>query len=188
MSDPSTHRSTGRPATTVDDAWRPWSHAWTKQVRTLTGRTDLTVLVAPGAGGGAPECFYPHLRRIEVDATYIADSPDIADPTRATHKRLVPTGVRAARARRRARRAQPLDRCARHAADPRTRRRPARGIPRRSQTAAAPPYGPAVAAAHRHHSARPRHRGGRRRLARRHAGGAAAGPRRRAHRHQQRRP
>ncbi|MEU8606655.1 VWA domain-containing protein [Actinoplanes sp. NPDC048791] len=92
MSDPSTHRSTGRPTATVDDAWKPWSQAWTKHIKTLTGRTDLHVLVAPGAGGGAPECFYPQLRRIEVDANYIADTPDIADPRRAAHKQTVPTG------------------------------------------------------------------------------------------------
>lgn len=92
MSDPSTHRSTGRPAVTVDDAWKPWSQAWTKHIKTLTGRTDLHVLVAPGAGGGAPECFYPKLRRIEVDANYIADTPDVADPKRGAHKQLVPTG------------------------------------------------------------------------------------------------
>ncbi|GAA3913812.1 VWA domain-containing protein [Actinoplanes auranticolor] len=92
MSDPSTHRSTGQPAATVDDAWKPWSQAWTKHIKTLTGRNDLHVLVAPGAGGGAPECFYPQLRRIEVNANYIADTPDIADPRRAAHKQQVPTG------------------------------------------------------------------------------------------------
>lgn len=92
MTDPTAHRSASQPLTQPDQAWRPWSDAWTKHARTLTGRTDLTVLVAPGAGGGAPECFYPALRRIEIDATYIADSPDVADPARAAHKRAVPTG------------------------------------------------------------------------------------------------
>ncbi|MGK5680197.1 VWA domain-containing protein [Actinoplanes sp. URMC 104] len=58
----------------------------------LTGRTDLHVHVAPGAGGGAPECFYPDLRRIEIDARYIADTPDVADPRKAGHKKIVPTG------------------------------------------------------------------------------------------------
>ncbi|WP_250008775.1 VWA domain-containing protein [Actinoplanes sp. M2I2] len=92
MPDPSTHRSTGQPAHTADDAWKRWSQAWTKHIPTLTGRDDLHVLVAPGAGGGAPECFYPHLRRIEVDAHYIADNPQVADPRRATHRTIVPTG------------------------------------------------------------------------------------------------
>jgi VWA domain-containing protein len=92
MANPSTHRSTARPATKTDDAWKPWSDAWTKHAKTLTGRTDLSVLVAPGAGGGAPECFYPNLRRIEVDAHYIADTPEVADPRRVAHRRVVPTG------------------------------------------------------------------------------------------------
>jgi hypothetical protein len=70
--------------------WQAWSRAWTRHVPRLTDRDDLTVLVEPGAGGGAPACFYPDQRRIEVDATYIGD-PTIADPNRAGHKNLVPT-------------------------------------------------------------------------------------------------
>jgi hypothetical protein len=73
-----------------DKAWQVWDQAWTKHITTLTGRSDLTVTVAPGAGAGAPACFYPDTRRVEVDATYVG-SPDIADPRRAAHKRLVPT-------------------------------------------------------------------------------------------------
>ncbi len=75
----------------ADPSWQQWSDAWTKHVPRLTGRTDLRVVVAPGAGGGAPACTYPDLNRIEVDATYIGD-PDIANPWRANHKQLVPTG------------------------------------------------------------------------------------------------
>ena len=48
MSDPSTHRSTGRPVAKADEAWKPWSQAWTKHITTLTGRTDLHVLVGKG--------------------------------------------------------------------------------------------------------------------------------------------
>ncbi|MER7894283.1 VWA domain-containing protein [Micromonospora sp. NPDC094482] len=73
-----------------DPAWRDWSDAWTRHIAVLTGHADLTVTVAPGAGGGAPACFYPHARRIEVDATHIG-APDIANPRRPGHKRLVPT-------------------------------------------------------------------------------------------------
>ncbi len=72
----------------TDPEWDAWSHAWTRHVPVLTGRTDLTVTVAPGAG--APACFYPDLRRIEVDAAYIG-APDVADPAKAGHKRVVPT-------------------------------------------------------------------------------------------------
>ncbi|MCX4387304.1 VWA domain-containing protein [Micromonospora peucetia] len=75
---------------TYDPDWREWSDAWTRHIPVLTGRTDLTVAVAPGAGGGAPACFYPDARRIEVDATHIG-APDITNPRRAGHKKLVPT-------------------------------------------------------------------------------------------------
>ncbi|MGW3890474.1 VWA domain-containing protein [Micromonospora chokoriensis] len=93
MSHPSTHLWSGAPPTPADASdWHDWSAAWTTHVPLLTGRTDLTVLVAPGAAGDAPECFYPDLNRIEVDATYIADRPDITDPAKARHKRIVPTG------------------------------------------------------------------------------------------------
>ncbi|GAA0902953.1 hypothetical protein GCM10009558_001270 [Virgisporangium aurantiacum] len=70
--------------------WADWDRAWTREVKKLTGRTDLTVVVALGAGGGAPACFYPAIRQVEVDATHIGD-PDVADPRRAAHKKLVPT-------------------------------------------------------------------------------------------------
>ncbi|SCL26045.1 VWA domain containing CoxE-like protein [Micromonospora nigra] len=93
MSHPSTHLQQGAPPTPAGASdWHDWSAAWTKHVPLLTGRTDLTVLVAPGAAGDAPECFYPDLNRIEVDATYIADRPDVTNPAKARHKRLVPTG------------------------------------------------------------------------------------------------
>lgn len=89
MPDPSTHRRAGTPRK-PDPAWAEWSHAWTRHIPTLTGRTDLKVVVAPGAGGGAPACYYPHHARIEVDAGHIGDDPGVADPWRAGHKRLVP--------------------------------------------------------------------------------------------------
>jgi len=77
------------PATRLDPAWGAWSAAWTRHITTLTGRQDLTVTVAPGAGGGAPACFYPNLAAVEVDATHIGD-PHIADPRRPGHKKKVP--------------------------------------------------------------------------------------------------
>jgi VWA domain containing CoxE-like protein len=93
---PLTHRQTGTPARArTDPAWQQWSDAWTRHVPTLTGRTDLTVTVAPGAGGGAPASFYPATGLIEVDATHIATdigTPDATNPRRAGHKHLVPTG------------------------------------------------------------------------------------------------
>jgi hypothetical protein len=87
---PRTHlQPTGRPVSTADD-WQPWSQAWTRLMPRLTGRADLSVVVAPGAGGGAPACFYPNERRVEVDAKHIG-TPDVADPRKAAHKNVVPT-------------------------------------------------------------------------------------------------
>ncbi|MEV4539339.1 vWA domain-containing protein [Asanoa sp. NPDC049518] len=91
MPDPRAHLDAGglHPG---DPAWQAWSDAWTRHIPRLTGRHDLTVVVAPGAAGDAPETFYPDHRRIEIDATYIADNPDVTNPRRAGHKHVVPTG------------------------------------------------------------------------------------------------
>lgn len=75
--------------TAADPRWRRWSTAWTKQITVLTGRTDLTVTVAPGAGRGAPACYIPTLAAVEVDADIIGD-PTVADPRRPGHKKHVP--------------------------------------------------------------------------------------------------
>ncbi|MBM0226140.1 VWA domain-containing protein [Micromonospora sp. ATA51] len=91
MPHPRTHLQAGTATTTaVGPDWQGWSDAWTGHIPVLTGRDDLTVTVALGAGGGAPACFYPDERRIEVDATHIG-TPDVANPRRAGHKKLVPT-------------------------------------------------------------------------------------------------
>jgi hypothetical protein len=75
--------------TRTDRAWLRWSAAWTTQVRVLTGRDDLSVTVAPGAGQGAPACHIPALAAIEVDAALIGD-PKVANPNRPGHKKQVP--------------------------------------------------------------------------------------------------
>jgi hypothetical protein len=87
------HLQHGQPdLTKVDPAWSDWNEAWTRQIEVLTDRRDLRVVVAPGAGGGAPACFYPDVRRVEIDAAYVADNPDITDPSKARHKTIVSTG------------------------------------------------------------------------------------------------
>ncbi|WP_428962975.1 VWA domain-containing protein [Micromonospora fluostatini] len=86
-----THQRPGRSHTSGDPDWQTWSDAWTRHVPVLTGRHDLTVTVAPGAAAGAPACFYPDQRRIEIDATHIG-APTVTDPRRPGHKKLVPTG------------------------------------------------------------------------------------------------
>ncbi|MET7403432.1 vWA domain-containing protein [Dactylosporangium sp. NPDC005572] len=78
------------PFTAAHPDWAEWDRAWTRHIAKLTGRTDLTVIVAPGAGGGAPACFYPATGRVEVDAIHIG-APDATNPRRAAHKKLVPT-------------------------------------------------------------------------------------------------
>ena len=78
-------------------------------IRAVTDRTDLTVVVAPGAGGGAPACFYP-ARHASKSTPPTSAHPTIANPHRAGHKRIVPHRLRAARPRSRPRRPQPLDR------------------------------------------------------------------------------
>jgi hypothetical protein len=57
------HRDPAAPAV-ADPAWLAWSKAWTKQAKTLTGRDDLTVTVAPGAGRGAPVPSWAAARRV----------------------------------------------------------------------------------------------------------------------------
>ncbi|MDG4803639.1 VWA domain-containing protein [Micromonospora sp. WMMD980] len=91
MPHPSAHRSTAAGGAPISDpGWLTWSDAWTRHLPTLTGRHDLTVHVAPGAGGGAPARFLPRAYRVEVDATYIG-APEITDPFKAGHKKAVPT-------------------------------------------------------------------------------------------------
>ncbi|MGC4885750.1 VWA domain-containing protein [Micromonospora sp. DT227] len=91
MPHPSTHRDpVAGTAPLSDSDWLAWSDAWTRHLPTLTGRHDLSAHVAPGAGGGAPARFLPRASRVEVDATYIG-APDITDPYKAGHKKVVPT-------------------------------------------------------------------------------------------------
>lgn len=77
------------PAAPPGSPWAPWSAAWTTQAAALTGRTDATVTVAPGAAGDSPARCYPATAEIEIDAGLIPD-PTIADPRRAGHKAKVP--------------------------------------------------------------------------------------------------
>jgi hypothetical protein len=87
----SAHQLSGlQDLTDADKAWAAWDKAWTKYVRRHAGRSDLTVVVAPDAGGGAPACFYPDHKRVEVNAAFLGGEPKIADPARAIHRQAVP--------------------------------------------------------------------------------------------------
>ncbi|GGJ89899.1 hypothetical protein GCM10010123_19640 [Pilimelia anulata] len=71
---------TGAPTAPVDPTWQRLSDAWTQQVPILADRTDLTVVVAPGAGHGSPACFFPLLNRIEVNGDHLGADPATVDP------------------------------------------------------------------------------------------------------------
>ncbi|WP_412538667.1 vWA domain-containing protein [Longispora sp. K20-0274] len=76
----------------VAPAWAALSAAWTTQVQTITGRGDLTVLVTPGAGHGAPACITLSDGVIEVDADYVSVDPTRVDATNAASRNLYPVG------------------------------------------------------------------------------------------------
>jgi Mg-chelatase subunit ChlD len=91
MPTPTSHTLPGTPSAPrgADPTWVVWGTAWTRHARRITGRADVSVTVAPGAAGDAPACCWPDTGRIEVNATLIG-RPDIADPRRAAHRRVVP--------------------------------------------------------------------------------------------------
>jgi hypothetical protein len=70
---------TARPAP-PKGAWLKLSAALAGQVPDIAGRPDLIVTCAPGAGHGAPACFFPALALIEVDGNCLGVDPATADP------------------------------------------------------------------------------------------------------------
>jgi hypothetical protein len=82
---------TARPAL-PKGAWLKLSAALASQVPAIAGRPDLIVTCAPGAGHGAPACFFPALALIEVDGTHLGvdpASPADRERYRATYARPV---------------------------------------------------------------------------------------------------
>ena len=57
----------------------------------LAERDDLTVVIAPGAGQGAPACLLPAHARIEIDGTHLGVDPATADPARPADRYRYPT-------------------------------------------------------------------------------------------------
>lgn len=64
----------------IDPAWLPWSQAFTRTARTLSGRKDLTVICTPGAGAGSPGLFTFSDATIEIDASVLRINPTQVDP------------------------------------------------------------------------------------------------------------
>ncbi|MFI7676432.1 VWA domain-containing protein [Actinophytocola sp. NPDC049390] len=60
--------------------WLTLSTALVDEVEVIADREDLLVTIAPGAGGGAPACFYPARALIEVDGTHLGVDPATVDP------------------------------------------------------------------------------------------------------------
>lgn len=64
--------------------WLSMSAAFGDEVPAIANRDDLVVTVAPGAGHGAPACFFPDLATIEVDGVHLA--PGVDPATVAPHR------------------------------------------------------------------------------------------------------
>lgn len=63
--------------------WLTLSAALADEVPVIADREDLLVSIAPGAGGGAPACFYPARALVEVDGDHLGVDPaNISDRTR----------------------------------------------------------------------------------------------------------
>ncbi|CRK57630.1 hypothetical protein [Alloactinosynnema sp. L-07] len=60
--------------------WSTLSAALADEVGVIADREDLLVTIAPGAGGGAPACFYPTRALIEVDGSHLGVDPATVDP------------------------------------------------------------------------------------------------------------
>ncbi len=60
--------------------WLSLSTALVDEVEVIADREDLLVTIAPGAGGGAPACFYPARALIEVNGTHLGVDPASVDP------------------------------------------------------------------------------------------------------------
>ncbi|NUT46336.1 MAG: hypothetical protein HOV94_03300, partial [Saccharothrix sp.] len=61
--------------------WLTLSAAFADEVPIIADRDDLLVTVAPGAGGGAPACFYPARALIEIDGDHLGVDPATVDPS-----------------------------------------------------------------------------------------------------------
>lgn len=70
--------------------WLALSAALADEVSVIADRDDLLVTIAPGAGGGAPACFYPARAVIEVDGAYLEVDPGTVDPANLSDRARYP--------------------------------------------------------------------------------------------------
>lgn len=72
--------ATGAAVLPARPEWLTLSTALVDEVEVIADREDLLVTIAPGAGGGAPACFYPARALIEVDGEHLGVDPATVDP------------------------------------------------------------------------------------------------------------
>ncbi|RAS58977.1 hypothetical protein C8D87_11630 [Lentzea atacamensis] len=70
--------------------WLALSAALADEVPVIADREDLLVTIAPGAGGGAPACFYPARAVIEVDGDHLGVDPATVDPANLSDRARYP--------------------------------------------------------------------------------------------------
>jgi hypothetical protein len=73
----------------IDAAWLRLSAALTEAAADLADREDLVVSCAPGAGGGAPGCYFPPAR-VEIDGDHLGVDPATCDPARPSDRERYP--------------------------------------------------------------------------------------------------
>ena len=70
--------------------WLTLSAALADEVPVIADREDLLVTIAPGAGGGAPACFYPARAVIEVNGDHLEVDPATVDPANLSDRARYP--------------------------------------------------------------------------------------------------
>ncbi|WP_156755866.1 VWA domain-containing protein [Actinokineospora pegani] len=74
--------ATGAAVFPARPGWLTLSAALADEVEIIADRDDLLVTIAPGAGGGAPACFFPARALIEVDGKHLGVDPATVDPAK----------------------------------------------------------------------------------------------------------
>lgn len=74
----------------VAGEWRALSDRFTRIAGPFAGRNDLAVRIAPGLGRGAPACFDPATRVIEIDGNLLEVSPHDAHPRTVRDRQKYP--------------------------------------------------------------------------------------------------